>query len=268
MAEKEKRPEQNPVPQGSDQGEKPGGILLSIVVILLALLVVAVVTIGVFYFAVKNNVNGFAHTVKPQIENHPLLKFALPDEMRAEEEKPENLTEKQLLKKYDEYRVKVAELNESLSAANATIEQMQNDARSDQELEAVTEENRRLLESIKAEQMALEEEQKILADLMVKGDTEGFKEYFQNINKETAEIIYKEVVIREALNAEKVESAKPFSLMEPINAAGVLKELFIQDQSSALDIFEGLKPNASALILEKMDAKTAAEITKLLSARK
>ena len=269
MAEKQKQVEQTPIPQGSDQGEKPGGILHSVVVILLALLVVAVVTIGVFYFAVKNNVNGFADTVRPQIENHPILKFALPTKPETEDPNdPKNLTQKALLKKYDEYRQEVETLKESLNEANETIEQMKSDTKLNAESEVTLKENQLLLETIKEEQTKLESEKKVLSELIARGDTQGFKEYFQKVDKATSEAIYKEILIQDVQNEGKTELAKPFSVMEPKNAAGILTELFKKDQNTLLDVFEGLKPGAQALIIEKMDLKTAAEITKLLSDRK
>jgi flagellar motility protein MotE (MotC chaperone) len=269
MAEKQKQVEQTPVPQGSDQGEKPGGILHSIVVILLALLIVAVVTIGVFYFAIKNNINGLGDTVRPQIENHPILKFALPAEPKpSDPDDPEYLTQKELLKKYDEYRTKVEMLNKSLNTANEAINQMKSDAESNTKSETEIKDNQVLLDSIKEEQTKLEAEKKTLSELIAKGDTQGFRDYFQKVDKATAEAIYKEIIIQDAQNENKVELAKPFSIMEPKSAAGVLTQLFEEDQNTLLDIFEGLKPNAAALIFEQMDSKTAAEITKLLSDRK
>lgn len=65
-----------------------------------------------------------------------------------------------------------------------------------------------------------------------------------------------------------VKLAKPFAEMEPARAAGVLTELFNSDSEAALDIFEGMKSDAMASILENMDARVAAEIVSRLAARK
>jgi flagellar motility protein MotE (MotC chaperone) len=269
MAKNEKEEEQTPVPQGSDQGEKPGGILHSIIVVLLALLIVAVVTAGVFYFAVKKNINGFAYNVKPEIENHPILKYALPKEMiPVRPDDPENLSEKELLKKYEEYRTKNAELEQALAKANEAIDQMKKEAGETSDSKALLEENQKVLDETKLAQAELETGKKALSEMIAKGDSQGFRDYFEQVDKSTAESIYKEVITEEAISQNKLSLAKPFSLMQPQSAAGVLNELFNKDRNTALDIFEGLKPNASALILEQMDAKTAAEITKMLSDRK
>lgn len=269
MAEKLKKVEQTPVPQGSDQGEKPGGIVHSIIVVLSALLVVAVVSFGVFYFAAKNNINGFADTVRPQIKDHPILKLALPAEPEPDDpDDPNYLTQKELLKKYAEYRAKAKKLEESLTAANATIEQVKNDTKLVTDSESILKENQALLETIKEEQAQLEIEKKTISELIARGNTQDFKDYFQMVDKATAEAIYEEILFQDAKDEDKVALAKPFSVMQPKSAATVLTELFTKDKETLLDIFEGLMPNATALILEQMDANTAAEITKLLADRK
>jgi flagellar motility protein MotE (MotC chaperone) len=56
--------------------------------------------------------------------------------------------------------------------------------------------------------------------------------------------------------------------MNPQGAANVLTELFTKDKEALLDIFEGMEPKVMAPILERMDAKIAAEIYGLLSDRK
>ena len=266
MAQKQKKVDQTPVPQGNNQAKAPGGISHSIIVVLLALLVVAVVSFGVFYFAVKNNVNGLADTVRPMIKEHPILKVALPKIYDPED--PAYMTEKELQQKYNEYREKTRLLNESLDEAQNTIDQLQKEAQSTSDSAALLAQNQAILEAVKAEQSKLEEEKKRLSDLIAKGDTKSFRDYYQKVDKETAEAVYKEIMTEEIKLEEKGALSKPFSIMDPASAAKVLEELYERDQQTLLDVFEGLKSNAAALILEEMNAKTAANITKLLSDRK
>ena len=270
MAEKkQKKVDIAPVPQENNQGEKPGGIWHSIAVILLALLIVAVVTIGVFCFAVKKNINGLAESVGPQIKNNPVLKHILPAELRTvNPDDPQFLTEKELLKRYEECRKRTAELEELLNQANETIEQMQQQSKEYADAKAVLAENQTALETIALERAKLAADEKALSVLIAKGDTQGFREYFEKVDKATAEAIYEEIITEDITSEEKLKLAQPFSSMEPNNAAGILSALFKKDQNTLLDIFEGLKSSKAALILEQMDAETAAEITNLLSNRK
>ncbi|HHW23184.1 MAG TPA: hypothetical protein GXX26_09945 [Clostridiaceae bacterium] len=269
MAEKQKQAENTPEPVKSNHTEKPIGFLHSIFVIFLALLVVAVVSFGVFYFFARNNIYGFAYTVKPLIENHPVLKKILPEELLGHDpDDPKYLTEKEILKKYEEYRKKVKDLSESLEKANQEIERMERENLTAQDAEAILIENQAVLESIKQEQKALETEKKAFSEMIARGDKEGFRQYFEKVDKETAESIYKEIIENTKREEELAKLAKPFAEMEPRRAAGVLAELFSNDKEKALDIFEGLKAGAMALILENMDAKVAADIVSMLAARK
>lgn len=270
MAQKQKqvKVEQTPEPNEIKRKEKPAGILHGFLVVILSLVIVFAVFAGVFYFAVKNNVGGFAYIVKPQLEHHPVLRWVLPEELQPEDpDDPKYLTEKQLLRKYEEYRAKVKELDESLKKANQTIEELRKNAENTSEAAIVLAENQAVLDNIKAERDKLDQDMKAFAELVAGSDKSAFKEYFEKTDKATAEAIYKEIVTQELLTEQKALQAKPFSLMTPESAASVLAELYAKDKETLIDIFQGLSANASAQILEKMDPKTAAEITKLLADR-
>ena len=60
MADKKDNQPQEAAKSQLAEREKPQGCLHSIIVVILAILVVAVVTVGVFYYMSKNNINGFA----------------------------------------------------------------------------------------------------------------------------------------------------------------------------------------------------------------
>lgn len=269
MAGKDRQAESTPETVKNDQSEKPAGILHSILVVFLALLVVAVVSFGVFYFFTKNNINGFADTIRPRIENHPILKLALPKEPIAyDPEDPKYLTDKELLVKYDEYRARVKSLNEKLEQVNQEIERMKQENLSAEDAEARLNENLIVLESIKQEQKELDADKAVLSEMIAKGDKEGFRQYFEKVDKATAAAIYKEIIEKTVIDNEILKMAKPFAEMEPRRAASLLSELYSSDSKAALDIMEGLKADALALILESMDVKVASEIVSMLAARK
>jgi flagellar motility protein MotE (MotC chaperone) len=269
MAEKEKQAEQTLEQEHNNQSEKPGGCLHSIIAVFIAFLIVAIVFVGVFYFVAQNNINGVADSLKPHVKNYPVLKVFIPKDLKDfDPEDPKYLTDKQIEEKYQEYREKVRILNEKLDEANRAIESIKAEGQTAADLEKIAEENRLLLESIEAEKAKLEAERKSLAELIARGDTEGFKNYFQKVDKATAETIYAEIMKEAAISEEKKALAKPFSTMNPQGAANVLTELFSDDKEAALDIFEGMEPKVMAPILERMDAKIAAEIYGLLSDRR
>lgn len=269
MAEKERQAEQTSEQAQNNQSEKPRGCLHSIIVVLIAFLVVAIVFVGVFYFVAKNNINGVADSLKPHVKNYPVLKVFIPKDLVGyDPEDPKYLTDKQIVEKYEEYREEARMLNESLNEANKTIEKIKAEGLSADELATIAESNRLLLESIEAEKAALEADRKSLAELIARGDLEGFKNYFQKVDKATAEAVYAEIMKEATVTEEKKALAKPFSTMAPQGAANMLTEMFSNDKEALLDIFEGMEPKVMAPILERMDAKIAADIYGLLSDRR
>ena len=269
MEEKGKKEKQVSEQKQSTNSEKPGGCLHSIIVVLLAFLVVTVVFSGVFYFTVKNNISGLADSLKPYIKDYPILKVFMPDDLSGyDPEDPKYLSDKELLKKYQEYREMVLSLQQELDEAKKTIEGMDAEKKALADMETKTQENRQILQTIEDKKTELEDIKKSLAELIAKGDPEGFKEYFQKIDKAVAQAVYAEIMKEAAISEEKKELAKPFARMNPQGAADVLTELFSRDKEAVLDIFEGMDPKIMAPILEKMDAKIAAEIYGLLSGRR
>lgn len=267
MAEREKEPEQTSETAESGRREKRVGFVHSIIVVFLAVLIVVAISAGVFYFMVKNNVRGIADTLRPYISDNAILSLALPAAEGEDPDAPENLSEKELLKKYDEYRARTKELDKNLKEANDTIEQLKKEAQQASDASTALAENQAALDQIKEEQAKLEADKKAFSEAVAQGDPEGFKAYFQKIDKAAAESIYEEITEKDAANQRIAELAKPFSTMEPERAAAVLTQLLKKDQEALLDIFGALKPGATGLIFEQMDPETAAEITKLLSDR-
>lgn len=71
----------------------------SVIVVLIAILVVLLIFFGVFYFAVKNNVNGLADTLQPYLVNRPLLRLVLPEKALPQDpDDPKYLSEKEIIK--------------------------------------------------------------------------------------------------------------------------------------------------------------------------
>lgn len=245
---------------------KTSQILQGILAVVLALVIVALVFCGVFYIVLKNNVYGLGDFFRPAFKDSPILRLALPKEY--DPDAPENLTDEEVRKKYEEYRQKVSELTAELEEARGIIAQYESDRQALDENKAVLEANKQVLTSIQKEQEKLEQQKAEMTRLIAEGNKDGFKEYYSQIDAEAAAAIYKELVKEDINRQIKSELAKAYAAMEPARAAGVLTELWDKDQETAIGIFEGLNANAQAQILQNMEASVAADITKTLSDRK
>ncbi|NLL04895.1 MAG: DUF615 domain-containing protein, partial [Clostridiaceae bacterium] len=104
--ENKKLVEKGPKTQGSinkPDKDKKKGLLFAVFALLTALVVIAVVVVGVSYVIIKNNVNGLADEYRDSIKNIPILKRALPHS--PDEEDPENFDKEKLLVLYKQYKV-------------------------------------------------------------------------------------------------------------------------------------------------------------------
>lgn len=269
MAVKTKDNSKNPKPTVQNPERKMPQILQGILAVVLALVIVALVFCGVFYIILKNNVYGLGEFFRPAFQDSPILRLALPASPGEHDpDAPENLTDAEIRRKYVEYRQRVSDLTAELEELKGVLAQYESDLQVLEENKAVLEANKQVLTTIQNEQVKLEQQKAEVAKLIAEGNKEGFKEYYSQIDAETASAIYKELVKEDVNKQIKAELAKPYAAMDPASAAGVLTELWSKDQETAIGIFEGLNANAQAQILQNMEAPVAADITKTLMDRK
>jgi len=159
-------------------------------------------------------------------------------------------------------------LSAQLEEANNTISELRKELENHTDTEEKIRENQELLRNISEENARLEENIKMFSELLAKGDTASFKEYFEKIDKATAKSIYEKLMTEDSKLEDKKQLAKSFGEMAPKNAANILTELYNKDREKAADIFEGMEDSPRALILQEMDANIAADITLMLSDRK
>ncbi len=255
-----KVPNVESTPEGGSLGPVKG-----IVLIVSACLIIIFLFSATFLAAVKINYKGLGEIVRPTFQHNAVLKYVLPP--LKDPDDPKYLSDEELVAKYSEYRDNNARLAEEIAQLKASIEALSaesaavaaNLSSKEAELLEATEEQR----NIAAEREKLEADKKAFDEMVANNDTEGFKTYFAQMNQETAEVIYKELVKLDLYAVEKEAVAKPFTLMTPSSAAGVMSELWQKDQQLTADVLGGMGSMASAQILEYMDPKVVADITKL-----
>ncbi len=96
---------------------------------------------------------------------------------------------------------------------------------------------------------------------------EAFISYYETMDPETAENIYRQVIVEEAYSEEVLEYAKAYSEMKPKAAAGIF-EAMTDNLPLAAKILEAMQPDERGDILGAMDPEVAAKITKLMEPEK
>jgi flagellar motility protein MotE (MotC chaperone) len=273
MAQKNNAKEKGPNTQGSDKKGRTDGLLHGLLTVLLSILIVLVVFGGAFYYVLKNNLYGLGESFRPSLERIPVIKLALPPlPETADPYDPKHLTQKELLTRYNQLRNMEAELSAELEKANERISQLENEKHQweslKEEAEAIRLENEKTIEQINKQTAELEAERKELSRLIAQGNKDAFLSYFERIDPQTSQEIYRELTEEKNTDQKYKSLAKSYAEMAPANAAAILSEIGAEDMPMLINLISAMKTDTAAEIIENMDPKFAAELMKKIAEEK
>lgn len=233
-------------------GSKAVTALIAIIIILIWL--------AVFAFLIKLDVGGIGSNVLyPVLKDVPVVNKILP-EASEEQQASEGNYKYNTLKSAND---RINELERRLESQTGTTT-----ANSDYiaELEAEV----KKLQKYKDDQDAFEkrvaefDEKVVFAENAP--DVSEYKQYYEAIQPENAEKIYKQV-LDELRYTEQAEAlATRYSAMDPAKAAQILSEMS-EELDLVCDILENMKESNAAEILQEMDTAYAAQLTKKIAVK-
>lgn len=233
-------------------GSKAVTALIAIIIILIWL--------AVFAFLIKLDVGGIGSNVLyPVLKDVPVVNKILP-EASEEQQASEGNYKYNTLKSAND---RINELERRLESQTGTTT-----ANSDYiaELEAEV----KKLQKYKDDQDAFEkrvaefDEKVVFTDNAP--DVSEYKKYYEAIQPQNAEKIYKQV-LDELRYTEQAEAlAARYSAMEPAKAAQILSEMS-EELDLVCDILENMKESNAAEILQEMDTAYAAQLTKKIAVK-
>ena len=95
-------------------------------------------------------------------------------------------------------------------------------------------------------------------------DIEQYKIFYESIEKDNAEILYKQVVQQLQKDAEIEDYVKAYSSMKAKDAAEIFNTM-TDDLELVAKILQGMNASARGNILAEMNADTAAKVTEILN---
>lgn len=217
-----------------------------------------VIWLAIIAVFIKYDVGGFGSTVMyPLLKDVPYLKEILPDNIEGLEI-PES-TEYQFdsiddaIDRIKELEGQIAEMDGTNSSSADTIA----------ELNAQIAE----LSVYKEEQAEFEEIKEKFYEEVVFGegspDIEEYKIYYESIDPENAEVLYKQVVEQVVYDEAVLEYANTYAQMKPKEAAKIF-DTMEDDLELVAQILLNMDTQARANILGKMDAEIAAKVTEIM----
>lgn len=234
--------------------ENEGGSRLVTVIVTL---VIILIWLAILVLCIKWDVGGFGSEVlQPVLKDVPVLNKILPDvesdDLVTDEKYP-----------YATLSEAVAKIKDLETQLKNSKDSNETDSEKISQLEA---EVARLKQYEDEQTQFLQEKEAFYEEVIYADnapDIEEYKKYYESIDPENAENLYKQVVQDIQYEEEIEEYAKAYSEMKPAQAAGIL-EAMTDDLELAAKILEAMKADARGAVLGAMKSDVAAQITKIM----
>lgn len=224
----------------------------------LIVLVIILVWLAVFAFLIKLDVGGIGSNILyPVLKDVPVVNKILPapsEEMQASEDNYAYTT----LKSANE---RIKELESQLEAQGGTTA-----ANSDYiaNLEAQVRNLQKYKDQLDDFDKKVEEFNEKIVFNDNAPDISEYRSYYESIEPENAEKIYRQVMQRERYNEKAKELATYYANMDAAKAGQVLSEMK-EDLDLICDILQNMTEKQAAAIIQELDNEYAAQITKKIS---
>lgn len=223
----------------------------------LVTLVIIIVWLAILVLLIKWDVGGFGFTVmRPLLKDIPYVNRILPDsedDLSTEEEYP--------YKNMDEAVAYIKELEQELAQA-------QQGSSENSAYIADLEAQSQKLKEYEANEAAFEEEKEKFYNEVVFSDQapdiEQYKEYYESIDPDNAELLYKQVVEQQQTDSKISDYVKGYSQMKPKEAAAIF-DTMTDNLNLVAQILENMDAQSRADILGKMNSDTAAKVTEIMN---
>ena len=223
----------------------------------LVTLVIIIVWLAILALLIKWDVGGFGSTVmRPLLKDIPYVNRILPDS-----EDDLSTEEDYQYKNMDEAVAYIKELEQELAQA-------QQGSSENSAYIADLEAQSQKLKEYEANEAAFEEEKEKFYNEVVFSDQapdiEQYKEYYESIDPDNAELLYKQVVEQQQTDSKISDYVKGYSQMKPKEAAAIF-DTMTDNLNLVAQILENMDAQSRADILGKMNSDTAAKVTEIMN---
>lgn len=234
--------------------ESTGGKIVTFLIVL----VIVVIWLAIFGVLIKLDVGNFGSEILyPALKDVPVVNMILP-------EPGENVEEGQEYDNLTEANARIKELESELAASNNA------GSANSSEVEELQAEINRLKKFEEAQSDFAKRIQEFDENVVYNDkapDTDEYKKYYEEIEPDNAEQIYKEVCQDYEYSQEIKDQAEMYAKMEPASAAAILSEM-ANDLNLVAKILDSMQTSKSALILQNMSSTTAAQVTTKMTSMK
>lgn len=237
----------------ADEEDEEGGGILSVLVVIF----IIIIWMAILCLLVKLDVGGFGSGVLyPVFKNTPVINRILPDNIDEELESDAEF------RNLNDALAEIKRLREHIS----DLEEKGSSAASSEEVATLKEEIKRL-KTFEDSQVEFQKLKTEFYEEVVFAETapeiEEYKKYYESIDPDNAEYIYRQVVKQIETDSEVADFVRTFSEMKPKQAAAIFEQM-TDNLDLVAKILDQMEPTARAKILGVMDSEVASQVTKIL----
>ena len=243
----------------TDEEEEKGSSKL--VLALVTILIIAI-WLGIIAILIKSDVGGFGSSVLyPLLKDVPYINKILPEPEGTVAGEEDSQSQYGSL---NEAISRIKELEKQLDDANSSEKKNKKKIK---DLQAQIKD----LSKYKEDEAAFEKEKEKYYEEVVFSDQapdiSQYKAYYESIDPENAEVLYKQVVEQITYDSQVEDYAKTYSNMKAKEAAAIF-DTMTDNLDLVADILNNMGAKARADILGQMDATTAAKLTEIMEPSK
>ena len=224
-----------------------------------ATLFIVVLWIAVVCIIVKLDIGGFGSSVlAPVLKDVPVVNKILPGKSLTETTDPDSYGGYKSLPEAVEYIKQLElELEQVRAGSNAK----------DADIQKLIAENKRLSEfedrQVEFQRIRTEFYEEVIYAENGPG-AKDYQKWYEGMNPETAEYLYKQVVIQEQASKEVQEWAQAYAEMKPKEAAEIF-DTMTDNLDLVAEILSSMDAESRGKILAEMNAENAARLTKIMA---
>ncbi len=250
MAKKDKKD----LDKNKQEGEESSGSKL---VTMLIVLIIVAIWLAVFAVLIKLDVGSFGSEIlSPLLKDVPVINKILPDSAVESADSYEYSSMEEAVNRIKELERQLATTSDTGKANDDTIKNLQAEVAR--------------LKVFEKNQADFAEREKQFNEKVVFNDKAPeiaeYRAFYEGINPENAEEIYKRVIEQQQYNQTIQNSADRFSSMEPENAAAVI-ETMTGDLDLLAAIFDCMSESESGAIFDNLSPNAVAQITTRMTKR-
>ena len=224
---------------------------------LLIILLMITTFVSTMALLIKLDVGGFGSGVlRPVFKDIPVIKEILPppsdEEVAKERDYPYDTLEK-AINEIDALNAAIKSKDADITGLNDKVEELEKEVAR--------------LSKFEEEQTRFEEQKNKFYDEIVYGenapDADTYIEWYNELDAEHAEKIYKDIIESQQADAKIVALAKSYEAMDAAAAAKVLEQMK-NDMDTVALILKNMSSDAQGKVLAAMDPSFAASVTKKL----